>query len=444
MDSDFFTFIANDGKLNSNNTGTIMIARNHAPVANSDDEGITTLEGIPINISVLANDSDIDIGNPILNDTISIKSIDTSETLGNITLNSDNNTINYVPFVPEYIGTDSFNYTITDRYGLADTAKVTINVLSSNNIPVANNQTIETLENTTKTIQLIANDADPQDILFYQISHGPSNGFITNFNSTTGLAEYNPLRTFHGEDSFTFKVYDGEDKSLPGIVNITVIDDNINDAPNIESERISANVSQQIAIDVLQNDIDPNGDILTLTNFTGPFNGTAVLNQDQTITYQSDPDFNGSDVLYYRVSDEFGKFDIGQLIIDVQGNAIKQIIQVPSDRLVTTTRDQPIDIELVATATIDRPTAFFIIDAPDNGTLGDITTLSNLTSSINYTPNTGFIGDDSFTYVAIDVKGIVSNVGTIRVSVDDIPRNPPVARDSQVTLDEDYIYSYTT
>ena len=435
--TDFFTFIANDGKLNSTTIGTIFIAKNHGPIANNDNEGINTLQGIPLNINVLANDRDIDISNPILNDTISIESIDTSETLGNITLNSDNTTINYVPFVPQYLGSDSFNYTITDRYGLTDTAKVTVNVLSSNNIPVVNNQTTETLENTTKTIQLIATDADSQDILFYQIADGPFNGFINSFNSTTGLAEYHPLRTFHGEDSFTFTVHDGKDKSLPGIVNITVIDDNINDAPNVESERISANVSQQIAIDVLQNDIDPNGDILTLTNFTGPFNGTAVLNQDQTITYQSDPDFNGSDVLYYRVSDQFGKFDIGQLIVDVQGNAIKQIIQVPSDRLVTTTRDQSIDIELIATATIDRPTAFFIIDGSDNGTLGDITNVSNLTSSINYTPNTGFIGDDSFTYIAIDEKGVVSNIGTVRVSVDDIPRNPPVARDSLVMLDED-------
>ena len=161
------------------------------------------------------------------------------------------------------------------------------------------------------------------------------------------------------------------------------------------------------------------------------------MNQDQTITYQSDPDFNNSDVLYYRVADPSGDFDIGQLIIDVQGNADNQIIQVPSDRLVTTTRNQPINIELVATATIDRPVAFFIIDTPDNGTLGDITTLSNLSASINYTPNNGFVGNDSFTYIAIDEKGVVSNIGTVRVSVDDIPRNPPVARDSLVTLDED-------
>ena len=45
-------------------------------------------------------------------------------------------------------------------------------------------------------------------------SGGPSNGFITNFNSTTGVVEYNPLPAFHGEDSFTFKGNDGKDKSL--------------------------------------------------------------------------------------------------------------------------------------------------------------------------------------------------------------------------------------
>ena len=320
---------------------------------------------------------------------------------------------------------------------MTDTAQVSINVLSSNNIPIANNQTTDTLENTAKTMQLVATDPDAGDTLFYQISDGPSNGFISKFNSTTGIVEYHPLRAFHGEDSFAFRVHDGKDKSLPAFVNITVIDDNINDPPVVESERISANVSKQIGIDVLQNDIDPNGDILTLTNFTGPFNGTAVLNQDQTITYQSDPDFNGSDVLYYRVADPSGDFDIGQLIIDVKGNAENQIIQVPSDRLVTTTRDQPIDVELIATATIDRSVSFFIIDVTSNGTLGDVTSLSNLSASVNYTPNNGFVGGDSFTYIAIDDKGVVSNIGTVRISVNEIAGNPPVARDSLVTLDED-------
>ena len=76
---------------------------------------------------------------------------------------------------------------------------------------------------------------------------------------------------------------------------------------------------------------------------------------------------------------------------------------------------ESIDIELVATATIDRPVAFFIIDTTNNGTLGDITNLSNLTSSISYTPNNDFVGDDSFTYTSIDANGVVSNIGTIRI-----------------------------
>ena len=141
--------------------------------------------------------------------------------------------------------------------------------------------------------------------------------------------------------------------------------------------------------------------------------------------------------MYYRVADPVGDFDIGQLIIDVQGNADTQFIQVPSDRLVTTTRNQPVDIGLVATATIDRPVSFFIVDAPENGTLGDITTLSNLTASIKYTPNSNFQGNDSFTYIARDANGVISNVGTIRISVNDIPKNAPVAKDIHVNLDED-------
>ena len=83
--TDSFTFNANDGKLNSTNTATITITRNHAPIAN-DDRGITTLQGVPVDISVLANDTDIDIGHPIINDTIRITNIDTSQTLGNVTL----------------------------------------------------------------------------------------------------------------------------------------------------------------------------------------------------------------------------------------------------------------------------------------------------------------------------------------------------------------------
>ncbi|HEX5892325.1 MAG TPA: Ig-like domain-containing protein, partial [Nitrososphaeraceae archaeon] len=426
---DSFTFNANDGSLESNNTGTITIRTNHPPIANSDFAN--TFEGIPVNIPILANDTDIDS-----DDTISITSVNSSQTLGNITINRHNSTITYFPF-ESFSGIDSFNYTISDSHNVTSQAEVTVNIQSLNAIPVANSQTFTIIENTPINITLTGSDSDLNDDLLFLRGAGPQNGFLNDFNRTTGQVQYIPLHNFDGIDTFSFRVFDGKVASEPANVTISIIEDGINDPPVVESERISANVGQPISVNVLENDIDPNGDFLTLTNITGPFNGTAILNQDQTITYHSNLNFNSSDVLYYRVADPSGDFDIGQLIIDVQGNADTQNIQVPSDRLITTTRDQPIDIELIATATIDRPVAFFIIDVPDNGTLGDITTLSNLTSSINYTPNNGFIGDDSFTYVAIDDKGVVSNIGTIRVSIDEVAGNAPVARDSLVTLDED-------
>ena len=426
---DSFTFNANDGSLGSNNTGTIIIRTNHPPIANSDFAN--TFEGISVNIPILANDTDIDS-----DDTISITSVNSSQTLGNITINRHNSTITYFPF-ESFSGIDSFNYTISDSHNATSQAEVTVNIQSLNAVPIANPQTATIVENTPSNITLTGSDSDLPDNLLFLRGTGPSNGFLDSFNRTTGQVEYTPLHNFDGTDTFSFRVFDGKVASESANVTISILEDGINDPPVVESERISANVSQQIAADVLQNDIDPNGDFLTLTNFTGPFNGTAILNQDQTITYQSDPNFNGSDVLYYRVADPAGDFDIGQLIIDVQGDAVKQIIHVPSDRLVTTTRDQSIDIELVATATIDRPVSFFIVDVPANGTLDDITTLSNLSASVKYTPNNGFVGDDSFTYVAIDNKGVVSNIGTIRVSIDEVAGNAPVSRDSLVMLDED-------
>ena len=209
--------------------------------------------------------------------------------------------------------------TINDQ-GFSDSDDIKIIINDFNSVPIANPQNITIVENTPINITLSGTDLDSTDELIFIRGPGPANGFLNNFNSTTGQMQYKPLHNFDGTDTFFFKVFDGKQASEPANVTISILEDGINDPPVVESERVSANVSQQIAIDVLQNDIDPNGDLLTLTNFTGPFNGTAILNQDQTITYQSDPEFNASDVLYYRVADPSGDFDIGQLIIDVQSD----------------------------------------------------------------------------------------------------------------------------
>jgi hypothetical protein len=90
---------------------------NHPPVAVGDTA--TTLQGVPVAINVLANDSDPD------GDPLSVTSA-TVPAHGTATVNPDNS-ITYTPAVG-YVGTDSFNYWISDGRGGVATAKVTVTV----------------------------------------------------------------------------------------------------------------------------------------------------------------------------------------------------------------------------------------------------------------------------------------------------------------------------
>ena len=75
----------------------------HPPVAN-DDIAFTN-RNIPAILDILFNDNDVD------GDPLSIASV-MQGTNGTVTLNADN-TVTYTPH-PDFIGTDSFMYTITD------------------------------------------------------------------------------------------------------------------------------------------------------------------------------------------------------------------------------------------------------------------------------------------------------------------------------------------
>ncbi|MEX0326383.1 MAG: Ig-like domain-containing protein, partial [Puniceicoccaceae bacterium] len=56
---------------------------------------------------------------------------------------------------------------------------------------------------------------------------------------------------------------------------------------------------------VLANDSDPEGDTISILEFTQPANGSVVDNGDGTFTYTSDPSFSGEDFFTYRITDSF-------------------------------------------------------------------------------------------------------------------------------------------
>src|SRR5262249_34661485 len=76
-----------------------------------------------------------------------------------------------------------------------------------------------------------------------------------------------------------------------------------------DSAVTSANLP--VAINVLANDADPNGDPLTIIAVSDPAHGTAVINTngtptnptDDTVTYTPDPGYSGGHQFTYTVSD---------------------------------------------------------------------------------------------------------------------------------------------
>jgi hypothetical protein len=99
---------------------------NSAPIAN--DDSATTPQGTPVTIAVLANDSDPD------GQALSIASV-TPGASGTVSVNPDQ-TLLYSPG-PDFAGTDSFQYTVTDGVGGTATAHVTVTVEANTPTPVS-------------------------------------------------------------------------------------------------------------------------------------------------------------------------------------------------------------------------------------------------------------------------------------------------------------------
>ena len=69
------------------------------------------------------------------------------------------------------------------------------------------------------------------------------------------------------------------------------------------ADSAQAQVGVNVAINVLGNDLDPQGDPLSVLDISNPANGTVSLGAGGTITYMPDAGFSGSDNFNYRITD---------------------------------------------------------------------------------------------------------------------------------------------
>lgn len=284
-----------------------------------------------------------------------------------------------------------------------------------NHAPVANTDTYNANEDTALSVPVngvIGNDTDNEnDALTATLGTGPSHAASFSFNPN-GSFDYTPNTNFSGTDTFTYTVSDGAATSNSATVSIIV--SNTEDAPVAVTDSYSTNEDTVLTVNlpgVLGNDTDADNDPITvnLPVESDVDDGTLVMNADGSFTYTPDANFCGIDDFTYKAND-------GSLLSSTQTVTITVtcVNDAPTANAqnVTTAENAAVSDTLVAADVDGNPLSYATTSSPTHGTL----TLNSTTGAFTYTPDTNYVGADSFDFKAND-GSVDSNNATVSITV---------------------------
>lgn len=289
------------------------------PIA--DDDLFTASRNTTLHVAapgVLAGDSDAE------GDMLAAIKV-TDPTRGTLSLRADGS----FDYTPEdgFTGEDTFTYMVSDGKELSAPATVTITVAEADNrAPQAEDDSYSVDEDQTLVVAapgVLDNDTDLDgNALTMQIVDRPKHGQLI-FNPNTGQFTYKPPANFHGDDSFTYQCFDGQELSNVATVSLTVRP--LNDVPIAADDSFTltrnsdGDASLTIgASGVLRNDIDVDGQSLQASKVSNPSHGAVTLNPDGSFTYTPEVGFTGEDSFTYRSTDGADNSNIATVHITVQ------------------------------------------------------------------------------------------------------------------------------
>ncbi len=403
---DTFQYTVRDDQGNLSTPATVSIdvlPVNDAPVANDLSVGVVEDGSAPVVLS----GSDID------GDNLSFAVL-TNPANGSLSGTAPN--LTYTP-TPGFNGSDSFTYAANDGTVDSPAATVTITVAAGNDMPVADDQSLSTPEDTPLAVTLTASDPD-SDPLTYSVQTGPANGTLS---GTAPNLTYTPDADFNGSDSFTFVAADAVGPSAPATISIDVTA--VNDLPVGGAQSLT--VAEDVTIPIMLTATDGDGDTLSFAIATPPAEGT-LTGTPPDVAYTPNADFNGSDSFTFTAND--GTATSLPVTISIDVTPVNDP-PVADDLAVTVAEDASVPVVLTGSDVENSILSFAVATQPADGTLTG--TPPNLT----YTPNPDFNGSDSFTYTAND-GSVDSAPVTVTITVT-AGNDLPVANDQSLTTAED-------
>lgn len=388
-----YTICQGDGSDEVCDTATVVVdVVNPEPQAN-DDTAVTSMNK-PVKIDILANDVSSSPQYPLL-----ISSVGTGiegPSNGQIFVGGrgtlqEGGIVTYYPDT-SFIGTDSFYYEACDSLGVCVHALVTVEVTPP---PIqALNDFTGTPHETPVIISVLNNDMGA-DLVVESVT-SPSNG-VASIQSDEQTVLYTPFADFAGLDTFEYTTCE-RDTEVCRTAEVTV--DVI-----LAVEDISG-TPYQTALTILVVDND-HGQDLVVSTFTLPSNGNLTLETDEkTIIYTPDNEFVGLDSFEYTACERGSS-----TVCDTATVSIDVILAV--DDTETTPVDTPITISLIDN---DYGVDLVVSSIPVPPVNGAVTIEEE--GTVVYTPASGFVGDDFFTYQACETsQPDVCDVAQVTISV---------------------------
>ncbi|MEO9653440.1 tandem-95 repeat protein [Marinomonas sp.] len=393
---------------------------------------ITVTAVLPLSISavsdIVADAYDVPVNASV---TLDLMGNDTFENLGaSITsfTSPANGTIsqdisgNYI-YTPNtnFQGQDSFEYTVTSN-GTVETATVTMNV---NTAPVANDTTGSGNEDSTITLNVLADasDVDGDSLTVSAPVVESGQGTVTVSNNQI---VFTPATDFNGEAVISYTVADGNGGTDTGEVTVTVNPQN--DAPVANGTTGSGNEDSTITLNVLADASDVDGDSLTVSApVVESGQGTVTVSNNQ-IVFTPATDFNGEAVISYTVADGNGGTDTGEVTVTVnpQNDA-----PVAGDVTAETRPSETVTIDVIAQAR-DADGDEMTIELPVLETGRGSLSIEN--NNIVFTPAEDYLGEASISYQLVDENG-ARDSGSVTVTVSE--NVAPIATDMSIHTEED-------
>ncbi len=347
----------------------------------------------------------------------------------------------------ELLASTSFETIGIESLGLSQTQVLALNDLFRSNLQTSADSTDKPLATTPVTLdaieedggsiiitteELLSNvdDEDKDTLSVENLIIDKGNGTLV--DNGDGTWTFTPQIDDDTEVSFTFDIIDDEDLVVSGSANLDILP--INDAPNAIYDVITTEEDTAVTIDVLVNDSDVEGDVLSIQSASVPSEQGSVDIVDGKLVFTPAENFNGEATITYIVTDgdltDEAKVTVTVTPVNDSPVAVDDTTSIQEDTAVTIdvlTNDTDVDGDKLSIESASVPKEQGAVEVVDG--------------KLVFTPAENFNGDAEITYTVTD--GQLTDEAKVTVTVNPVNDAPTIKVDAVESITEDAVSTDT-